>query len=64
MLMISFADIEWHGKDDPFIPDWSHESRFVAFTMKDIDLQEYIYVAFNTSHLSITVVLPRDKISK
>jgi len=59
---VNDSDIEWHGKDDPVTPDWSHESRFVSFTLKDVNVQEYIYVAFNTSHLPINVVLPGDKI--
>jgi len=59
---VSNVDIDWHGKDRPSSPDWSNESRFVAFTMKDVLMQAYIYVAFNTSHLPATVVLPKDKI--
>ncbi|CAL9041623.1 isoamylase 1, chloroplastic-like isoform X1 [Musa acuminata AAA Group] len=48
--------LQWHGHQ-PKTPDWSETSRFVAFTMSD-SLKGEIYVAFNTSHLPVTVTLP------
>ncbi|KAL2902515.1 Isoamylase 1 chloroplastic [Bienertia sinuspersici] len=48
--------LQWHGHI-PERPDWSETSRFVAFTLRDLVKGE-IYVAFNTSHLPVTVTLP------
>ncbi|XP_048490435.1 isoamylase 1, chloroplastic isoform X2 [Beta vulgaris subsp. vulgaris] len=48
--------LQWHGHI-PGLPDWSETSRFVAFTLRDLVMGE-IYVAFNTSHLPVTVTLP------
>jgi len=59
---VSHDDIKWHGKHDPSKPDWSEKSRFVAFTLMDTIMNEFIYVAFNTSHLQEKIVLPFDRI--
>ncbi|XP_044464642.1 isoamylase 1, chloroplastic [Mangifera indica] len=48
--------LQWHGYA-PGMPDWSDASRFVAFTLID-SVKGEIYVAFNTSHLAVTVALP------
>ncbi|KAI9124532.1 hypothetical protein K1719_004454 [Acacia pycnantha] len=48
--------LQWHGHF-PGTPDWSKTSRFVAFTLIDSAKGE-IYVAFNTSHLPVTISLP------
>ncbi|KAK4757796.1 hypothetical protein SAY87_019097 [Trapa incisa] len=48
--------LQWHGHI-PGKPDWSETSRFVAFTLID-SVQGEIYIAFNTSHLPITITLP------
>ncbi|KAK6941228.1 Glycoside hydrolase, family 13, N-terminal [Dillenia turbinata] len=48
--------LQWHGHF-PGRPDWSDSSRFVAFTLIDSVKQE-IYIAFNTSHLPVTISLP------
>ncbi|XP_039120235.1 isoamylase 1, chloroplastic isoform X2 [Dioscorea cayenensis subsp. rotundata] len=48
--------LQWHGHRH-CAPDWSKTSRFVAFSMTDKVMQE-IYIAFNTSHLPVTVSLP------
>lgn len=48
--------LQWHGHI-PGKPDWSETSRFVAFTLRDLVKGE-IYIAFNTSHLPATVILP------
>jgi len=56
---VTHEDIEWFGSgDDPSNLDWSETSRFVAFMLKDERKQVYIYVAFNTSHQSVTIKLP------
>ncbi|RAL53718.1 hypothetical protein DM860_015446 [Cuscuta australis] len=48
--------LQWHGHA-PGMPDWSESSRFVAFTLVD-QVKGEIYVAFNASHLPVTVTLP------
>ncbi|KAK9097561.1 hypothetical protein Sjap_023058 [Stephania japonica] len=48
--------LQWHGHA-PGTPDWSETSRFVAFSLIDSAKRE-IYIAFNTSHLPVTVALP------
>ena len=47
-------EIVWHGSQ-PDSPDWSNESRFVAYTHGDL------YVAFNAHHLPATIHLPEGK---
>ena len=54
---INKADIEWHGIN-PFDPDWTNDSHFVAFTLKDKVKHEDIYIAFNASHEEACVTLP------
>ncbi|CAM6035531.1 unnamed protein product [Sphagnum compactum] len=48
--------LQWHGTT-PNTPDWSETSRFVAFTLLDMQKKE-LYVAFNASHLPVMVSLP------
>jgi isoamylase/glycogen operon protein len=48
-------EIEWHGTE-PFLPDWSQSSRFVAFTLKGTSP---LYIAFNADHVVKTVHLPK-----
>ncbi len=50
-------DVFWHGKD-PFTPDWSEKSRFVAFTLKDNLQGNDIYIAFNANFKPLNVTLP------
>ena len=49
------ASIQWHGVKAGS-PDWSEASRLVAFTLSG--LSGGLYIAFNSSHLPITVQLP------
>ena len=84
-------DIEWHGKDNTSVPDWSFCSFYlysIFYLLATICIQfsyfsffkklffnicltyhqeglriKRIYLAFNTSHLSIEVALPREKVS-
>jgi isoamylase len=44
-------EIEWHGQI-PHQPDWSDESRLVAFALA------HLYVAFNANHHSVQLTLP------
>uniref|UniRef100_A0A2N9HVM1 Isoamylase 1-3-like C-terminal domain-containing protein n=2 Tax=Fagus sylvatica TaxID=28930 RepID=A0A2N9HVM1_FAGSY len=48
--------LQWHGHT-PGMPNWSETSRFVAFTLID-SVKGEIYVAFNSSHLSVMITLP------
>ncbi|KAJ7973702.1 isoamylase 1, chloroplastic [Quillaja saponaria] len=48
--------LQWHGHA-PGVPDWSASSRFVALTLKD-SVKGEIYIAFNSSHLPVTITLP------
>ncbi|KAL0291299.1 UNVERIFIED_CONTAM: Isoamylase 1, chloroplastic [Sesamum radiatum] len=48
--------LQWHGHT-PATPDWSDTSRFVAFTLID-SVKGEIYIAFNASHIGVTVALP------
>ncbi|KAL9377191.1 hypothetical protein Peur_031311 [Populus x canadensis] len=48
--------LQWHGHA-PGTPDWSETSRFVAFTLID-SVKHEIYIAFNASHLPVTITLP------
>ncbi len=50
--------VAWHGRT-PNEPDWSETSRLVAFTLTDgTPGAGMLYVAFNTSHLPVTLTLP------
>jgi isoamylase len=49
--------VAWHGRQ-PEKPDWSEASRLVAFTLVDGPACTPLYVAFNTSHLPVTLTLP------
>jgi isoamylase len=50
-------DVDWHGLN-PFEPDWSPASRFVAYTLKDKAKGNHIYIAFNATNIRPTVHLP------
>lgn len=50
-------DIDWHGLN-PFEPDWSSTSRFIAYSLKDHAKENHLYIAFNSTHKRPTVHLP------
>jgi isoamylase len=50
-------EISWHGKE-PSKPDWSDESRFVAFTFHDRNSGEDLYAAFNAANTAVEISLP------
>jgi isoamylase len=54
---IKQSDIVWHGLK-PFEPNWGADQRIMAFSLKDFDNDNDIYVAFNASENPITVELP------
>lgn len=49
-------DITWHGLS-PSNPDWGNDNHFIAFTLNSERGPE-IYVAFNTSHIPLTLTIP------
>ncbi len=51
-------DITWLNKNPKDEPDWSHNARFLAFILKDQNTGDFIYVAFNTSHMETEVQIP------
>jgi isoamylase/glycogen operon protein len=50
-------DIDWHGLN-PFQPDWSPASRFIAYTLKDKIKENQLYIAFNATDTRPTIHLP------
>lgn len=50
-------NIEWHGIE-PFKPNWEPYDTFVAFVIKNPELQEDIYVAFNAGPEFAHITLP------
>jgi isoamylase len=51
------AAIVWHGRR-PNEPDWSHESRFVAFALPSTGDAGELYVAINMHWESVDLILP------
>jgi len=51
--------LTWHGKL-PNEPDWSEESRFIAWTLNPPHLSEEtpLYIAFNANHKAELIALP------
>lgn len=50
-------DIDWHG-EQPFKPNWSSQSPFLAFTLKDKKEGKDLYVAFNPQNQPKKLQLP------
>lgn len=50
-------DVDWHGHT-PFQPNWSPDSRFVAYTLKDFVQENHLYIAFNAESTRPTIQLP------
>lgn len=51
------ADVVWHGKELG-APDWSRESRLVAYTLLDPVEKKDLYLAFNASWFPVDLVVP------
>lgn len=51
------ADVDWHGHL-PFQAQWGEESRFVAYTLKDLAEQHHLYIAFNADGVRPCIQLP------
>lgn len=54
---LSDKDVFWHGKT-PSNPDWSAQSRFVAYTLKDPHNKSDLFIAFNANYDPISFTLP------
>lgn len=50
-------DVDWHGYV-PLKANWGHENRFVAYTLKNHETQEDLYVAFNAQHIPAHIQIP------
>jgi isoamylase len=58
-IFLSEKDITWHGLTS-FNPQWESDNRFVAFTLNlPDDKGPDLYVAFNASHVSLTITIPK-----
>ena len=55
------GDIFWHG-ENPFMPDFSHKSTFLAFTLNGMrtgrEIDSDFYVAMNAGNEAICVTIP------
>jgi isoamylase len=51
------SDIQWHGSK-PNQPDWTPESRLVAFSLRNHNTGGGLYIAFNTAHKPDVLQLP------
>lgn len=49
-------DMEWHGHQ-PLKPNWSAESRFIAYTLKSKNSED-LYIAFNAHFEPASIELP------
>ena len=50
-------DIEWHGIQ-PCQPKWNSPDTFIAFTLKQRDVDHVLYIAFNAQGHDVSVHLP------
>lgn len=50
-------DIDWHGTS-LLKPNWSPDNRFIAYTLKDRETKQDLYIAFNVSKNTLEVTLP------
>ncbi|NGX40065.1 MAG: hypothetical protein KR126chlam1_01405 [Chlamydiae bacterium] len=57
---LSDSEIIWHDARGE-TPDWSQESRFLAYTLIDPQNKKDLYLAFNAGPEEIRITLPSDK---
>lgn len=50
-------EICWHGHN-PKQPDWTPQSRFLAFTLFDKFTEQHLYIAFNAHYYEAPIELP------
>lgn len=55
---VNEGDIQWHG-EEPHVPDWTDQSRLVAYTLYDPSNGGGYYVAFNAAHIPKVLKLPK-----
>ena len=60
---LSPKDAQWHGIE-PFKPDWSAHTQFIAFTLLDSDKGNDLYIAFNAQEKGVSVHFPNPKKGK
>lgn len=53
-------DVQWHGLQLN-IPKWDEDEDFVAFTLRDHEHQESLYIAFNAGDRNLSVELPKNE---
>ena len=51
------SDVEWHGLI-PLHSNWGPENRFLAYTLKDAENSEPLYIAFNANFKPAHIQLP------
>lgn len=56
-VFLSDKDVSWHGLT-PNHPDWDKDNGLVAFSLNIPDQGPQIYVAFNASHVPLTLNIP------
>ncbi|MDB6082015.1 MAG: isA3, partial [Chlamydiia bacterium] len=49
--------VDWHGVL-PFQPDWSFTSKLVAYTLKDHECHNDLYIAFHSGDKPLEITLP------
>lgn len=57
------SEIDWHGKE-AFMPNFSSNQTFTAFTFKGIEQSSDLYVAFNAQNTSSEIHLPKHRDGK
>jgi isoamylase len=50
-------DIDWHGLT-PFHPKWERDTNFLAYTIKDHERKQNLYIACNAHHHDVHATLP------
>lgn len=63
LTFLSHQDVDWHGIE-PFKPDWNSDIRFVAFTLKDHQHDQDLFIAFNAQDHNQLIRLPPPPYSK
>jgi isoamylase/glycogen operon protein len=63
LTFLSHQDVDWHGTE-PFKPEWNSDMRFVAFTLKDHQHNQDLFIAFNAQDHNQVVQLPPPPYSK
>lgn len=62
-VFLTPKDAQWHGLE-PFKPDWSTQTQFIAYTLIDHDQGNDLYIAFNAQEKDVTVHVPSPKLRK